>query len=69
MKAFVQLREGVSPTPELAQALQAYVRTRLSAHEYPRELEFIAALPTTTTGKVMRKQLRDLEGQRKEKLK
>ena len=69
VKAFVQLRDGVRPTPELAQELQAYVRTRLSAHEYPRELEFIAALPTTTTGKVMRKELRDLERKRKEKSK
>ena len=69
VKAFVQLREGEKPTPQLAQELQEYVRTRLSAHEYPRELEFIDALPTTTTGKVMRKQLRDMERQRKEKLK
>ena len=69
VKAFVQLREGVSPTAELAQGLQAYVRTRLSAHEYPRELEFIAAIPTTTTGKVVRKELRELERQRKGKMK
>lgn len=69
VKAFVQLREGEQPTPELARELQEYVRTRLSAHEYPRELEFIGALPTTTTGKVMRKELRELERQRKEKSK
>ena len=67
VKAFVQLREGEKPTPELAKELQDYVRTRLSAHEYPRELEFMDALPTTTTGKVMRKQLRELERKRKEK--
>ena len=69
VKAFVQLRGGVSPTPALAQELQEHVRTRLSAHEYPREIEFIDALPTTTTGKIMRKELRELERQRKEKLK
>lgn len=65
VKAFVQLREGEQPTPELAHELQEYVRTRLSAHEYPRELEFIPSIPTTNTGKVMRGELRKLERQRK----
>ncbi|MBI4590690.1 MAG: acyl-CoA synthetase [Candidatus Rokubacteria bacterium] len=64
VKAFVQLREGVRGTPELARELSAYVRSRLSAHEYPREIEFIEALPTTTTGKVKRADLRRLERQR-----
>jgi acetyl-CoA synthetase len=65
VKAFVQLREGVRPTPELARELAEYVRTRLSAHEYPREIEFINELPMTTTGKVRRRDLRELERQRK----
>src|SRR5499427_4718020 len=65
VKAFVQLREGVLPTPALARELSEYVRTRLSAHEYPREIEFIAELPMTTTGKVRRRDLRELEYQRK----
>ena len=65
VKAFVQLREGYPPTPELAQELQALVRTRLSAHEYPREIEFYDAIPTTTTGKVIRKGLRQMEHERK----
>jgi acetyl-CoA synthetase len=65
VKAFVQLREGVLPTPALARELAEYVRTRLSAHEYPREIEFIQELPTTTTGKVRRRDLRELERQRK----
>ncbi|HET8726093.1 MAG TPA: hypothetical protein VFO41_01170, partial [Alphaproteobacteria bacterium] len=38
--------------------LQAYVRTRLAAHEYPRIIEFRDSLPMTTTGKVMRRELR-----------
>jgi acetyl-CoA synthetase len=66
VKAFVQLREGFLPTLELAQALQKHVRTRLSAHEYPREIEFYERIPTTTTGKVIRKELRDLERARKQ---
>jgi acetyl-CoA synthetase len=61
----VQLREGVLPTPALARELAEYVRTHLSAHEYPREIEFIQELPTTTTGKVRRRDLRELERQRK----
>ncbi len=65
VKAFVQLREGFAPSPALAQELQAHVRTRLSAHEYPREIEFYDSIPTTTTGKVMRKELRALEHARK----
>jgi acetyl-CoA synthetase len=64
VKAFVQLREGETPTPELAHELQEYVRVRLSAHEYPRQLEFIQSIPTTSTGKVMRGELRELERQR-----
>lgn len=66
VKAFVQLREGVRPTPELARELQEHVRTRLSAHEYPREIEFVEAIPTTTTGKVKRAELRQLERERKQ---
>ena len=65
VKAFVQLRADVRPTPELGRELQAYVRTRLSAHEYPREIEFVDALPTTTTGKVKRADLRQAERERR----
>jgi len=66
VKAFVQLRDGVAGTLVLARELQAHVRTRLSAHEYPREIEFIEALPVTTTGKVKRADLRQLERQRRQ---
>jgi acetyl-CoA synthetase len=65
VKAFVQLREGVPPSPELGRELQAWVRSRLSAHEYPREIEFVEAVPQTTTGKVRRADLRALERRRK----
>lgn len=67
VKAFVQLRQGVTPTPDLARELMGYVRTRLSAHEYPREIEFVTELPMTTTGKVRRRDLRELERQRKQR--
>src|SRR3989442_299207 len=65
VKAFVQLHAAGAGTTELARELQAGVRTRLSAHEYPREIEFIEALPVTTTGKVKRADLRLLERQRR----
>lgn len=65
VKAFVQLHLDRKPTEELARELQDHVRTRLSAHEYPREIEFIDAIPVTTTGKVMRGPLRKLERERK----
>ena len=59
VKAFVVLRPGHAPSPELVDAIQAFVRTRLSAHEYPREIEFRDDLPMTTTGKIIRRALRD----------
>ena len=37
---------------------EVFVKTHLAAHEYPREVEFVASLPLTATGKIMRKDLR-----------
>ncbi len=64
VKAFVLLREGVRGTPELARELSDHVRRRLAAHEYPRNIEFVDALPVTTTGKIRRGELRRLERER-----
>lgn len=61
VKAFVVLTTGILPSPELAREIQQSVRERLSAHEYPREVEFIDSLPMTTTGKVRRMDLRQRE--------
>ncbi|HHC09320.1 MAG TPA: AMP-dependent synthetase [Actinobacteria bacterium] len=57
-KAFVVLRDGYEPGPDLAAALREHVRTRLAAHEVPREVEFLDDLPRTTTGKILRRALR-----------
>jgi acetyl-CoA synthetase len=62
VKAFLVLRPGHQPGEALAAEIQGFVRTRLAAHEYPREVAFVDALPTTATGKVMRKALREREG-------
>ena len=58
VKAFIVLKSGFAPSDALASEIQAFVRTRLSAHEYPRELAFIEDMPMTTTGKVIRRLLR-----------
>jgi acetyl-CoA synthetase len=57
VKAFIVLRDGEQPSDELIRSIQDHVRTRLSAYEYPRAVEFIDALPVTATGKVIRKEL------------
>jgi acetyl-CoA synthetase len=61
VKAFVVLREGIAPSRALAAEIQGFVRTRLAAHEYPREIAFVDSLPLTTTGKIIRRALRDGE--------
>jgi acetyl-CoA synthetase len=58
VKAFIVPRPGHAPSPALAAEIQAFVKTRLSAHEYPREVAFITEMPMTTTGKVIRRLLR-----------
>jgi acetyl-CoA synthetase len=59
VKAFVVLREGYAPGDALTRELQDHVRTRLAAHEYPRQVRYVDALPLTTTGKIIRRELRD----------
>jgi acetyl-CoA synthetase len=67
VKAFVQLRDGVSPTSELALELQNWVKHRLGAHEYPREVEFVTEYPMTPSGKIQRNVLKRREYERKGK--
>ena len=58
VKAYIVLKEGCAASEELAREIQAHVKTRLAAHEYPREIAFVDALPMTTTGKIIRRELR-----------
>ena len=58
-------RAGHAPSPALEEAIQRHVRKYLAPYEYPKEIEFIAALPMTTTGKVQRRVLRQRELERK----
>jgi acetyl-CoA synthetase len=59
VKAFIMVKAGTEPTPGLAADIKAHVRARLSAHEYPREVEFVDEIPTTTTGKLIRRTFRE----------
>lgn len=58
VKAFVVPKSGLAGSPTLVAELQGFVRARLSAHEYPREIAFRDELPMTTTGKIIRRALR-----------
>ena len=61
VKAFVVLRHGVEASEELAEELRLHVRSRLSAHAYPREIAFVEQLPKTPSGKIQRFILRNAE--------
>ena len=61
VKAYVILKDGQTPSDALAGEIQNHVKTRLAAHEYPRAVEFVDALPMTTTGKIQRMVLREQE--------
>jgi len=65
VKAFIILKPEVSPGPDIEEEIKKFVKTRLAAHEYPREIEFVSELPMTATGKIMRKELKKLEIERK----
>jgi len=59
VKAYIVVAPGTEPNADLTESVRDWVKTRLSAHEYPREIEFVDSLPLTTTGKVIRRILRD----------
>jgi acetyl-CoA synthetase len=61
VKAFLVLNPGTSPDKSLEKEIRDFVRRKLAAHEYPREIEFVSELPMTATGKIIRKKLRELD--------
>ncbi|WP_459828848.1 acyl-CoA synthetase [Hydrogenophilus islandicus] len=65
VKAFVVLQPGWQESAELAETLREHVRRHLAPYETPREIEFLDALPMTTTGKIQRRILREREAQRR----
>jgi acetyl-CoA synthetase len=62
--AFVVLKAGFIGDDALVREIQQHVKTRLAAHEYPREIRFVDSLPMTATGKVIRNALRAEVGNR-----
>jgi acetyl-CoA synthetase len=61
IKAYVQPVAGVAGDDALRDEIQELVRDQLAKYEYPREIAFVESLPTTTTGKIQRRKLRDRE--------
>jgi acetyl-CoA synthetase len=61
VKAFVLLAPGQMPSESLKESLREHVKRHLAPYQQPREIEFVAELPMTTTGKVQRRVLRQLE--------
>jgi len=66
VKAFIVLAEGHEPSDETAEEIKRFVRDHLSAYAYPREIEFVADLPKTLTGKIRRIELREAERAKKQ---
>ena len=65
VKAFILPKPDIAASETLAAEIQGFVKERLAAYQYPREIEFVTELPMTATGKIMRKTLRDAEVARK----
>jgi len=65
IKAFVKLLPGFTPSELMIKEIQIHVKTRLAAHEAPREIEFMDEFPSTVTGKIMRRELRAREEQKR----
>jgi acyl-coenzyme A synthetase/AMP-(fatty) acid ligase len=64
VKAFVVLRQGHEGSDELVRQLKDHVKRVTAPYKYPREIEFVDALPKTRSGKIRRVELRKLEEER-----
>ena len=58
VKAFVVLADFATPSEEMADKLKSFVKDQVAPYKYPREVEFVDALPKTATGKLRRSSLR-----------
>jgi acetyl-CoA synthetase len=61
IKAFISLKDGFPASDPLKEEIRLFVRERLAAHAYPREIEFLKGLPKTRSGKIMRRLLKARE--------
>ena len=65
VKAFIVLRPGYEPDDRLKKEIQTHCKKVTAPYKYPRQLEFIDALPKTISGKTRRVALRQMELQRR----
>ncbi|HET7501040.1 MAG TPA: AMP-binding protein [Kofleriaceae bacterium] len=65
VKAFVKLLPGFERSEQIIGEIQRHVKDKLGAHEYPREVEFLDEFPQTVTGKIKRRELREMEERRR----
>jgi acetyl-CoA synthetase len=63
VKAYVVLAENIAASDGLREDIQEFVKSRLSAHEYPRQIRIVDELPLTVTGKIQRVRLREMDAQ------
>lgn len=61
IKAFIALKPGYEGTEELKREISGFVKSKLAAHAFPKEIEFMAGLPKTRSGKIMRRVLKAQE--------
>ncbi len=66
IKAYIILAPGYTPSADLAAELQEHVKHVTAPYKYPREIEFVASLPKTISGKIRRVELREMERQKKQ---
>ncbi|MGZ5182554.1 MAG: AMP-binding protein [Ramlibacter sp.] len=62
VKAFCVLKPGHAPGEAMVRALQEHVKATIAPYKYPREIDFVASLPRTETGKLQRFRLRQMQG-------
>lgn len=67
VKAWVVLKKGCTPSPALIKELQDFVKKTIAPYKYPREIEFVKDLPKTSSGKIMRRVLRQMEKEKAKK--
>ncbi len=61
VKAFIALKPGFTPSSDLEMEIMNFIRKKLSPLAMPQEIEFMASMPKTRSGKIMRRMLRAKE--------
>ncbi|MGD9125497.1 MAG: AMP-binding protein, partial [Desulfarculaceae bacterium] len=60
VKAFIVPKKGIKPNDALEESIRAYVKGRLEAHAYPRQIQFLKEMPMTKTGKILKNKLKEM---------